>query len=153
MIVFYCYEDYFEISKTDKVISLVCTHMRSIGSNLSKKQVNERLKDSLSKDNQSLIYVGYTEEDNPICFAYGNQARGIETKQYFWLNEIHVDATMRKQGVGSKLLAFIEEDLAKRGVQYMASMTLPSNFSSQQFFSKNNYGVEKCMWIDKKLIK
>ncbi len=151
MVTFYCFNDVTKVLELDKVINLIYNQMKVIGSDKSTLQIRETLLETLNKNNQSNLFVGYNSGNEPICFAFGNTCKALESKSYFWLNEIYVSNEYRQQKLGSKLLVFMENWLAKRDVELIASMTSIENIASYHLFTNNNYSVQSCFWIEKNL--
>lgn len=140
-----------QIEDIDLITPMIKNHMESIGCSGSLEQVKHALLQAMGPSSKAVLFVGYNESAAPISFAFGNIGVGLETGRYFWLNEIHVDASYRRMGYASAILAGIKKWLKEKNIYYIATMTGEKNVASQGLFRNNGFSLENIIWIDQEL--
>ena len=68
-----------------------------------------------------------------------------------WIYSLAVHSRYRKQGIGTALLTFAEERLAKLGCMKVNLQIMDGNEQVQQFYEANGYAVEKRISMGKKI--
>lgn len=140
-----------QIKNIDLILPIIQNQMEFIGSSKSLEQTKQTLLHAMKPVSRAVLFVGYNKNDVPIAFAFGNIGVGLEAGDYFWLNEIHVDASCRRIGYASTFLTWIENWLKKKNIYYFATMTGDKNIPSQYLFKKNGFNLDNIIWIDKEL--
>ncbi|MCA0400746.1 MAG: GNAT family N-acetyltransferase [Proteobacteria bacterium] len=62
---------------------------------------------------------------------------GITLQEWCLVQEFWIDAAHRKQGIGSRIMAMMEEEAAKRGVKHVQLDT--GSFQAPEFYKKLGY--------------
>jgi len=145
------YTNKSQIKNIDLILPIIQNQMEFIGSSKSMEQTKQALLNAMKPVSRAILFVGYNESGVPISFAFGNIGVGLEAGDYFWLNEIHVDASCRRSGYASAFLSWIENWLKKKNIYYIATMTGDKNIASQNLFKKNGFDLDNIIWIDKEL--
>ena len=68
-----------------------------------------------------------------------------------WIYLMAVSPNSRNQGLGSKLIAFVEEKLSKRGCLKVNLQILEGNESVEKFYLQNGYRTEKRISMGKRM--
>ncbi len=95
------------------------------------------LKDEIQKDYQ--IYCMVDDQDQAIGYiCYGPTPMTQGTFDLYW---IAVDPDFQEQGVGSKLLSFLEEEVKTEGGRLILAdtSTIPHYEKTQKFYLKNGF--------------
>ena len=95
------------------------------------------LKDPIQKEYQ--IYCMVDDQDQAIGYiCYGSTPMTQGTFDLYW---IAVDPDFQEQGVGSKLLSFLEEMVKAEGGRLILAdtSTIPHYEKTQNFYLKNGY--------------
>jgi GNAT superfamily N-acetyltransferase len=95
------------------------------------------LKDEIQKDYQ--IYCMVDDQDQAIGYiCYGPTPMTQGTFDLYW---IAVDPDFQKQGVGSKLIGFLEEWVKTRGGRMILAdtSTIPHYEKTQNFYLRNGF--------------
>jgi ribosomal protein S18 acetylase RimI-like enzyme len=95
------------------------------------------LKDPIQKDYQ--IYCMVDDQDQVIGYiCYGSTPMALGTFDLYW---IAVDPDFQEQGVGSKLLSFLEELVRAEGGRLILAdtSTIPHYEKTLQFYIKNGF--------------
>ena len=95
------------------------------------------LKDQNQKDYQ--IYCMVDDQDQPIGYiCYGPTPMTQGTFDLYW---IAVDPDFQEQGMGSKLLSFLEEVVKAEGGRMILAdtSTIPQYEKTQKFYLKNGF--------------
>ncbi|ETI69569.1 GNAT family N-acetyltransferase [Neobacillus vireti] len=100
----------------------------------AKAYIKERLenKDSVIfvvKINQE--YLGFTQ----LYPTFSS----ISMKRAWILNDLYVDAQVRKQGIGEMLLQKAKDYAIETGAKGISLSTAPDNYSAQRLYEKNGY--------------
>ncbi len=69
----------------------------------------------------------------------------IQTHNYYVISNIAINPTLKRQGLGSKILQLLLQQMPLKKGQYWVSYVEPDNTIAQQFFIKNN-------WINKGIV-
>jgi ribosomal protein S18 acetylase RimI-like enzyme len=99
--------------------------------------INIVLKDQIQKDYQ--IYCMVDDQDQAIGYiCYGPTPMTQGTFDLYW---IAVDPGFQEQGVGSKLLSFLEEVVKAEGGRLILAdtSTIPHYEKTQKFYLKNGF--------------
>ncbi|WP_332634949.1 GNAT family N-acetyltransferase [Halalkalibacter flavus] len=99
-----------------------------------KTYIKERLESNDSvifvvKDKQK--YVGFTQ----LYPTFSS----ISMKRAWILNDLYVDAEVRKQGTGEMLLHKAKDYAIETGAKSISLSTAPDNYSAQRLYEKNGY--------------
>ncbi|MEX0762752.1 MAG: GNAT family acetyltransferase [Dehalococcoidia bacterium] len=70
-----------------------------------------------------------------------------------WIYSLAVHPDHRKQGIGSRLLAFAEEHLTSRGCVKINLQIMEDNRQVQQFYEASGYSVEQRISMGKRLLE
>jgi len=95
------------------------------------------LKDQIQKDYQ--IYCMVDDQDQAVGYiCYGPTPMTQGTFDLYW---IAVDPDFQEQGVGSKLLSFLEEEVKTEGGRLILAdtSTIPHYEKTQKFYLKNGF--------------
>jgi len=95
------------------------------------------LKDQIQKDYQ--IYCMVDDQDQALGYiCYGPTPMTQGTFDLYW---IAVDSDFQEQGVGSKLLSFLEEAVKAEGGRLILAdtSTIPHYEKTQRFYLKNGF--------------
>ncbi|MDT4761028.1 GNAT family N-acetyltransferase [Sphaerochaeta sp. PS] len=146
------YQHTGDIIDKETVITLIQEQMAFIGYQQSREEVEAEVNNAMKKESRSALFVAYEGGSTAIGFAYGNICSGLETGgDYFWLNELYVSESCRKQGLGSDLLGFVRTWSQEMGCGYLAMVTHPNNKKAQALYQELGFELEKLVWVDKYL--
>jgi len=85
------------------------------------------------------IGIGYFHlDDQMIGFLVGNEEQWADSKS-FYINEICVLNNIQQNGIGSRLLKYLEEILIKREVETVYLSTERGKGKPESFFKKNDF--------------
>lgn len=113
---------------------------------ISSKQFKELV------DNQDNISI-LAEQENQIlgiCFVSFRDKTCMVEKRTAYMDDLCVGNHYRKQGIGSKLFYYAQEQAKRRGAERLDLMVWGFNESAQQFYKKMNMNVQRCI-LEKKL--
>ena len=78
----------------------------------------------------------YTAEENNIVVGF---ASGLTNHKWFYLSDLWVHEDYRRQGLGAKLLAMLEDKIKALGIRHIYTWTQgPTN---PEFYQKQGYRV------------
>lgn len=139
------------LENTLPVLSLIQKQMGSVGSPKTPEHINKALSGVFRPGSRAALFLAY-HNDIPIAFAFGNIGAGLESGgDYFWLNELYVDAPYRRRGCAGKLLSYIEGWLKSNGIKYIAGVTGKDNTGAQCVYKKSGYDTGDVVWFDKSI--
>lgn len=140
------------MENTASIFHLIQKQMEYIGSPKSLEQIEQALTNIFRSNSGAVIFVGYDNYGLPAAFAFGNLCAGLESGgDYFWLNELYVDASCRNLGYADTLLSYAEDWLKGRGVKYIACVTGRENIAAQNLYRKKGFVLDSAVWVDKKI--
>lgn len=140
------------LTDTALVIPLIQSQMETIGAPKSAEDISRALINAFKPGSRVVLFVGSATSRLPAAFAFGNIGAGLETgADYFWLNELFVDHSYRRQGYAGAMLSFIENWLKERDIKYIALVTGEDNSAAQNMYIKKGYEVDGIIWVDKEL--
>jgi GNAT superfamily N-acetyltransferase len=146
------YNNESPMENTAQIISLIQKQMESIGSPKSFEQIRQAVSNIFKPNNRAAIFVGYDVNSIPVAFAFGNVSVGLEAGgDYFWLNELYVDASCRRNGYAASLLLFVENWLKDEGINYIACVTGKENIAAQNMYQKKGFELNTIIWVDKSM--
>ncbi|MEH7238889.1 GNAT family N-acetyltransferase [Bacillus sp. JJ1562] len=100
----------------------------------AKNYIRERI-----ESKESIIFI-VKDEQNYIGFTQLYPTfSSISMKRAWILNDLYVDSTARKQGVGEMLLQKAKEYAIETGAKSLSLSTAPDNHSAQRLYEKNGY--------------
>ncbi|MCY6957736.1 GNAT family N-acetyltransferase [Clostridium brassicae] len=79
----------------------------------------------------------YEKDGNIVGVIMGNCEQWYEGTQYY-IKDFFVDTNIQKQGIGSKLLKHLEEELKTLGVKFIHFWTLKGG-ETEKFYKNNGY--------------
>lgn len=133
----------------ETLIPLIQRQMDAIGAHKTVEDIKKALLNAMKPESSAVLFVG-SVQDLPIAFAFGNLGTGLASGgQYFWLNEIHVDAAYRGLGYGALLLNGVESWLKERRIFTMAGVTGLDNKPAQGLFKNQGFEQEALIWVEK----
>lgn len=77
-----------------------------------------------------------TAEENGMVVGF---ASGLTNHKWFYLTDLWVHEDYRRQGLGTKVLAMLEDKVKTLGIQHMYTWT--SGFINPKFYEKQGYCV------------
>ena len=75
-----------------------------------------------------------TAEENGIVVGF---ASGLTNHKWFYLSDLWVHEDYRRQGLGTKILAMLEEKIKSIGIEHIYAWT--SGFINPKFYEKQGY--------------
>ena len=87
----------------------------------------------------SVIFVGKDHEKVVGFTQLYPTFSSISMKRAWILNDLYVDATARKQGVGELLLNKAKEFAIETGAKSLSLSTAPDNLTAQRLYEKHGY--------------
>ncbi|MCL2513494.1 MAG: GNAT family N-acetyltransferase, partial [Oscillospiraceae bacterium] len=76
----------------------------------------------------------FTAEENNMAIAF---ASGLANHKWFYLTDLWVREDYRRQGLGAKLLAMLEDKIKSVGIEHIYTWT--SGFTNPVFYEKCGY--------------
>lgn len=143
------YQSGFPAEYEASIFRLFQKQMEEIGTPKSLEHIQRAVANIFQKSRQAVVFVGY-DENVPVAFAFGNIGVGLQSGgDYFWLNELYVEADYRRQGYATVLLARVGKWLKEKGIHYIACVTGRQNTSAQRLYQKNGFETEELVWVEK----
>ncbi len=103
---------------------------------LSINKSKERFQDAVLNKSENIdVY----EDVYVKAFAFHNRSRDEDLKEYYELTAIYVDPKLKNQGIGSKLIKYIENHAKKLGYTNLLIWVLEGNNKSINFYKKHGY--------------
>lgn len=81
------------------------------------------------------------QEDEIVAFCLGHRRRWWQGDEYY-VNEMGVLPSRQRSGVGSTLIAFVEQRLRQEGMQYIALLT-ERDIPAERFWLKQGYRQDR----------
>ena len=78
----------------------------------------------------------YTAEENNVVIGF---ASGLTKHKWFYLSDLWVHENYRRQGLGTKLLAMLEDKIKPIGIEHIYTWT--HGFTNPVFYKKQGYKV------------
>ena len=109
---------------------------------ISKKELNDiyddfkkiEVQDGVPSNNQRRYQ--FTAEENDIIVGF---VSGLTNHKWFYLSDMWVHTDYRRQGLGGKLLAMLEEKVKSIGMEYIWTWT--TGFINPKFYESQGYKV------------
>lgn len=101
----------------------------------SKDQVKDFFENHM-KNNYFVGYVGMVDNE-VIALSIGMTKPWINGMEYY-IDEFCISTKLQRQGIGSKFLDLIEQDIKLRGMNAMILNT-ERNYPSRKFYEKNGF--------------
>ena len=107
--------------------------------NWTYNQAYERI-DEMMASRMSRGYV-VVDDDRVVGMCIGRIMTYMAFKE-LWVDEFSVNPTYQGQAIGSKLIAFVTDELKKENVSHMA-LTTAREYPAVKFYEKNGFKVSE----------
>lgn len=145
-------EDFNNIKQIDNVVDLIQDQFKSYNVIKNSEVIIASLQNALSSKSRSILFLLKDEYNIGIGFSFGNIGSGLESGgDYIWLNELFISKNYRNNGLGKKLVTFIENWCVKQNICYISCSTGVKNVKAQNFYSNMEYDLSDTIWVDKSI--
>lgn len=96
------------------------------------------IKDRMERK-ESVIFVVKNKHDYVGFTQLYPSFSSISMKRTWILNDLYVETTARKQGIGELLLQSAKEYAIKTSAKSLSLSTAPDNYNAQRLYEKNGY--------------
>ena len=93
----------------------------------------------------NLVPLGFNDEDWPLAWVAASDAKilGVIITNQEWVDDLWVLREHRRQGVGTRLLAQGESEIAARGCQTCRLRVVKSNLVAIQFYVRQGWQIAR----------
>ena len=126
----------------DDFILLMDEFLTLMGSESERSRAEKRgiLDKMVRSGSPTVVLLVVSENGGPAGVSYYNYGSGYSSGgAYLWLNCIYVRSEHQAKGIGSRLLAFIEEDGRKNGIKLLTCNRHVENVASRRFFNRAGF--------------
>ena len=114
------------------MVRFIIAFFRAHHSQIDEAQAKEDLADWIKEDHELYDILG---DGTPVGFVHLNW-RGATV---CWIEDIFVEDSFRRQGIASKAIGLVEEELQKRGVEGICMDVVPDNISALRLYHRLGY--------------
>jgi len=138
-----------------EAIALSDAFLNSLGES-PKRTVEEKadiIKMMIAPETPTEIILAFNSENEAVGMSYYNEGTGYSCGGgYVWMNGIYVKPEAQKQGIGSALIAYIENWAKVRNFTLIICSRGTDNKASEKIFTKAGFEQNTGVTMEKELI-